>query len=87
MLRQRQRVAQVNVLMTVAQPADESRYHTVIRGDKLSAIAKVFYGNAGACMNIFEANRLVLCHPDKIYPGQLLRIPPDTRPPTHQDTP
>ena len=68
-------VAQVNDLMTVAVPADESRYHTVVRGDTLSAIAKTYYGNAGAYMKIFEANRPMLGHPDKIYPGQLLRIP------------
>lgn len=68
-------VAQVNDLMTVAQPADESRFHTVVRGDTLSAIAKAYYGNAGAYMKIFEANRPMLGHPDKIYPGQLLRIP------------
>ncbi|WP_127999429.1 peptidoglycan-binding protein LysM [Piscinibacter defluvii] len=68
-------VAQVNDLMTVAQPADESRYHTVVRGDTLSAIAKAYYGNAGAYMKIFEANQPMLGHPDKIYPGQLLRIP------------
>jgi nucleoid-associated protein YgaU len=68
-------VAQVNDLMTVAEPADESKYHTVVRGDTLSAIAKTYYGNAGAYMKIFEANRPMLGHPDKIYPGQLLRIP------------
>ncbi len=69
-------VAQVNDMMTVAQPADESQYHTVVRGDTLSAIAKKFYGNANAYPKIFEANKPMLTHPDKIYPGQLLRIPP-----------
>lgn len=69
-------VAQVNDMMTVAQPADESQYHTVVRGDTLSAIAKKFYGNANAYPKIFEANKPMLTHPDKIYPGQMLRIPP-----------
>jgi nucleoid-associated protein YgaU len=69
-------VAQVNDMMTVAQPADESQYHTVVRGDTLSAIAKRFYGNANAYPKIFEANKPMLTHPDKIYPGQMLRIPP-----------
>ena len=69
-------VAQVNDMMTVAEPADESQYHTVVRGDTLSAIAKKFYGNANAYPKIFEANKPMLSHPDKIYPGQLLRIPP-----------
>jgi len=48
----------------------------VARGDTLSAIAKKFYGNANTYMKIFEANKPMLKHPDKIYPGQLLRIPP-----------
>jgi len=69
-------VAQVNDLLTVAQPADASQYHTVAKGDTLSAIAKKFYGNANAYPKIFEANQPMLKHPDKIYPGQLLRIPP-----------
>ncbi len=68
-------VTQVHDLMTVAKPADESQFHTVIRGDTLSAIAKAYYGNATQYLNIFEANRPMLGHPDKIYPGQLLRIP------------
>ena len=68
-------VEQVSDMMTVAEPADESQYHTVERGDTLSAIAKKFYGNANAYNKIFEANTPMLGHPDKIYPGQLLRIP------------
>jgi len=68
-------VAQVNDMMTVTEPADESKYHTVVRGDTLSAIAKTYLGNANAYPKIFEANRPMLGHPDKIYPGQVLRIP------------
>lgn len=68
-------VSGVNDLMTVAQPADESRWYTVVKGDTLSKVAKEHYGNANAYMKIFEANRPMLGHPDKIYPGQLLRIP------------
>ncbi len=68
-------VAGVNDLMTVAAPADESKWHTVVRGDTLSAISKSFYGNPNQYMKIFEANKPMLSHPDKIYPGQLLRIP------------
>lgn len=68
-------VANVNDMLTVSEPADESRYYTVVRGDTLSAIAKAQYGNANAYMKIFEANKPMLTHPDKIYPGQLLRIP------------
>ena len=68
-------VAQVNDMLTANEPADESQYHTVVRGDTLSAIAKTYLGNANKYPAIFEANRPMLSHPDKIYPGQLLRIP------------
>ena len=70
-----QGVAKVNDMLTVDPPADESRYYTVVKGDTLSAIAKKEYGNANAYMKIFEANKPMLSNPDKIYPGQLLRIP------------
>ena len=53
-----------------------SQYHDVVRGDTLSAIAKKYYGNANKYPVIFEANKPMLTHPDKIYPGQKLRIPP-----------
>jgi nucleoid-associated protein YgaU len=69
-------VEKVNDLMTVAAPSDESRWHLVERGDTLSKIAKAMYGNANAYPKIFEANTPMLKDPDKIYPGQLLRIPP-----------
>ena len=68
-------VTQVNDMLTVSEPADESRYYTVVRGDTLSGIAKSQYGAANSYMKIFEANKPMLTHPDKIYPGQLLRIP------------
>ncbi len=68
-------VAQVNDMMSVSEPADESQFHTVVRGDTLSAIAKKYYNNANQYMKIFEANKPMLSNPDKIYPGQLLRIP------------
>lgn len=50
-------------------------FHTVEKGDTLSAIAKKTLGNANRYMEIFEANKPMLKHPDKIYPGQVLRIP------------
>ena len=68
-------VSQVDDAMTTAEPADESRWYTVVRGDTLSAIAKSQYGNAGQYPKIFEANKPMLSNPDKIYPGQVLRIP------------
>lgn len=68
-------VGAVTDQMTVAQPADESRWYTVVKGDTLSAIAKSQYGNASQYPKIFEANKPMLSNPDKIYPGQVLRIP------------
>ncbi len=53
----------------------EPVFHTVVRGDTLSAIAKRTLGNANRFNEIFEANRPMLSHPDKIFPGQVLRIP------------
>ncbi|MBN9462511.1 MAG: peptidoglycan-binding protein LysM [Burkholderiales bacterium] len=64
--------------MTVKNPVPEAKFYTVVRGDTLSKIAKEQYGNANAYMTIFEANKPMLTHPDKIYPGQVLRIPPRT---------
>jgi LysM repeat protein len=61
--------------MTVATPEPEARYHTVVSGDWLSKIADKYYGDAQKYDAIFEANKPMLEHPDKIYPGQVLRIP------------
>ena len=70
-------VAKVNDMLTVAQGgAPESTYREVKSGDTLSKIAKEAYGDANAYMKIFEANKPMLVNPDKIYPGQKLRIPP-----------
>jgi len=50
-------------------------FYTVVSGDTLGKIAKKHYGNAMKYPVIFEANKPMLSHPDKIYPGQVLRIP------------
>lgn len=55
--------------------AAAGRTYTVKSGDTLSAIAKEHLGSASAYMKIFEANRDQLSDPDKIKPGQVLRIP------------
>ncbi|CAN5667291.1 peptidoglycan-binding protein LysM [soil metagenome] len=68
-------VAQVHDQMTVANSGAESKFVTVKSGDTLSKIAKEAYGNANDYMRIFEANKPMLTNPDKIYPGQVLRIP------------
>jgi LysM repeat protein len=49
--------------------------YTVQPGDTLSAIAKRFLGNANDYMEIFNANKDQLTDPDKIKPGQVLKIP------------
>ena len=54
--------------------AGEQTY-TVAKGDTLSHIAKEFYGKAGKWHAIYDANRDQLDDPDKIYPGQVLKIP------------
>lgn len=61
--------------LKVATPAPEAQYHTVVKGDTLSKIAQTFYGDMMKYPVIFEANKPMLTHPDKIYPGQVLRIP------------
>ncbi len=53
----------------------ESRTYTVQSGDTLWGISKQMYGEGSKYMKIFEANTPMLKDPDKIYPGQVLRIP------------
>lgn len=62
-------VGQVNDSVKVTQSGAESRYYTVKSGDTLSAISKAMYGSANEYQRIFEANKPMLTHPDKIYPG------------------
>lgn len=52
-----------------------ARTYTVKSGDTLSAIAKDQLGSAGAYMKIFDLNKDQLTDPDKIKPGQVLRLP------------
>lgn len=62
--------------ITVRNPEPEASFHVVEAGDSLSMISKKVYGDPMKYNVIFEANRPMLEHPDKIYPGQTLRIPP-----------
>jgi len=68
-------VAKVEEDIQVKHAAPAARMYTVKKGDTLSAIAKAMYGNANKYPVIFEANKPMLSHPDKIYPGQVLRVP------------
>jgi nucleoid-associated protein YgaU len=63
-------------IRTTSAATAEPVLHTVAKGDTLSAIAKKHYGSTNKYPAIFEANRPMLSDPDKIYPGQVLRIPP-----------
>jgi nucleoid-associated protein YgaU len=68
-------VAKVDNRLAVSQAAEPAQFHDVAKGDTLSAIAKRYYGDANKYQAIFEANRPMLSDPNKIYPGQKLRIP------------
>ena len=70
-----QYVAQVEDNITVATQEPESRMYTVKSGDTLSKISKEVYGDTNQYNKIFEANKPLLSDPNKIYPGQVLRIP------------
>ena len=69
-------VAKVNNMMSVDRSEPEAKYYTVVAGDNLSKISKAQYGDANKYMKIYEANTPMLKSPDRIYPGQMLRIPP-----------
>jgi nucleoid-associated protein YgaU len=69
-------VATVEDAIEVAAQEPESTFHTVEKGDSLWKIAEKAYGDGSKYMAIFEANKPMLSDPDKIYPGQMLRIPP-----------
>lgn len=68
-------VSKVNDMMTVSEAEPASQMYTVVKGDNLSKISTAFYGTPSKYPRIFEANKPMLTHPDKIYPGQVLRIP------------
>ncbi|MBL0142139.1 MAG: LysM peptidoglycan-binding domain-containing protein [Betaproteobacteria bacterium] len=53
-----------------------TKEYVVVSGDSLSKIAKREYGNANDWTRIFEANKDILKDPNKIFPGQKLKIPP-----------
>ena len=69
-------VAQVDESIKAAAAEPEATMYTVKSGDTLWAIAKSHYGDGNKYPAIFEANKPMLSDPDKIYPGQMLRIPP-----------
>jgi nucleoid-associated protein YgaU len=70
-------ISKVDESLKAADDKPEGKFHTVEKGDTLWAIAEKAYGDGSKYMTIFEANKPMLSHPDKIYPGQVLRIPSD----------
>jgi len=59
------------------EEAPKDEFYEIVSGDTLGGVAKKFYGKASAYMKIFEANREIISDPNKIYPGQKIRIPKD----------
>ncbi len=68
-------VSEVEESIEVTNPEPEAIFHTVASGDTLWKIAETNYGDGSKYTRIFEANKPMLKDPDKIYPGQVLRIP------------
>ncbi|MBT8082859.1 MAG: peptidoglycan-binding protein LysM [Gammaproteobacteria bacterium] len=60
-----------------AEPEEKAEIYEIVSGDTLGGIAKKYYGKGSAYMKIFEANRDIIDDPNKIYPGQKIRIPLD----------
>ena len=60
---------------TPEAPEEKAEVYEIVSGDTLGGIAKKFYGKASLYVKIFEANRDIIDDPNKIYPGQKIRIP------------
>ncbi len=71
-------VGNVEGVAEVEAEAEAAVFHTVEKGDSLWKIAAATLGNGARYEEIFQANRPMLSDPDKIYPGQVLRIPQGT---------
>ena len=68
-------VEQVDSRLEIVEPAPEAIMYTIQPGDSLSKIALEYYGDAMKYPEIVEANQPLIKDPDKIYPGQVIRIP------------
>ena len=71
-------VSSVDAQVEVLHPEPEAIFYTVQKGDNLSKISAAHYGKGARWREIFEANKPMLSDPDRIYPGQVLRIPVDS---------
>ncbi len=68
-------ISQVDCQLSVENPEPEAAFYTVKSGDSLGKIALEHYGSAAKYVKIFEANQPLLEDPNRIYPGQKLRLP------------
>lgn len=59
----------------VVTPTVQTRTYTIKKGDTLWAIAKKYYGKGSEYPKIFNANKDIIKDPNKIYPGQVIKIP------------
>ena len=63
------------------EPKEEEKekveFYEIVSGDTLGGIAKKFYGKASLYTRIHEANKELIPDPNKIYPGQKIKIPVD----------
>ena len=68
-------VGQVKDAIDVAAPGEMSNMHAVVSGDTLWGLAEKYYGDGKRYPEIFEANKPMLKDPNKIFVGQVLRVP------------
>lgn len=68
-------ISSVDDQIVVEVPMPAAVHHNVVSGDSLSKISLANYGSMQVYDTIFEANKPMLDHPDKIYPGQVVRVP------------
>jgi nucleoid-associated protein YgaU len=65
--------------LTFPEPKEEEKpkfeIYEIVSGDTLGGIAKRYYGKASLYTRIYEANKELISDPNKIYPGQKIRIP------------
>jgi len=68
-------IASVDDRISVDKEEPAAEFYTVKKGDSLSKIAKRYYGDPMKYKQLFEANRPLLKDPNKVFPGQQIRIP------------
>ncbi len=72
-----ERVVADDLVFPEPEEKQKVEYYEIVSGDTLGAIAKKYYGKASLYTKIHEANKELIPDPNKIYPGQKIRIPLD----------